>query len=201
MSTIVWTSDLPIPAHLGFGIKANTSVLVSPFNGTVQTMELPGARWCMLLSFAPAVEGYAGPLRAFIASLRGQANRAALYNFAQPTPRGTALGTPLVNGASQALGGPLVTDGWAAGATLLKGDFFSAGSELKMSTADCAADGSGNMTIPFEPPFRSAPADNAAITTDRPTALFILRDPETKWDSSVDKTTNFELDFVEAFSQ
>ena len=199
MTTIAWGSDLPIPASLTFGVKANTQVLVSPFNGTVQTLELPGARWVATLRFAPASERFAGPLRAWIASLRGQANRASLYNFAQPIPRGTAAGTPLVNGASQT-GASLITDGWSAGVTLLKGDFFSANSELKMATADCTADGSGNMTITFEPPLRSAPSDNAAITFTRPTALFVLKDPETVWESNVDGVSMFDLDFVEAFS-
>lgn len=199
MSTITWPSDLQDPQTVSWGIKPNTQVMVSPGNGSIQTLELPGARWQVDFSYAPSTEAQAAIMQAWIMTFRGQANRVALYNAARHVPRGTAGGTPLVNGAGQT-GASIVTDGWTPGATFLRGDFFSFNSELKMATADCAADGSGNMTIPFEPPMRSSPADNAAITTTKPTALFIPKEPEVRWTTRPGKFTTFELSFVEAFA-
>jgi hypothetical protein len=80
------------------------------------------------------------------------------------TNRGDGGGTPLVAGASQT-GASLNTDGWPATTTVLKaGDYFSVNGELKMVTADCVSDASGNATVEFAPILRSAPADNAALT-------------------------------------
>jgi hypothetical protein len=198
MSTISWPAALQAPTTVTWGVKANTQIMVSPLNGTVQTLELPGARWAVQMAFPAMAEAEAGPFQAYVMKLRGQANRAALYNHARNIPRGTAGGTPLVNGGSQT-GASLITDGWSAGATLLQGDFFSVNGELKMATADCTADGSGNMTITFEPPLRASPANNAALTTTKPTALFILQEPETRWTTRPGKYTNIDLAFVEAF--
>ncbi len=198
MSTISWPAALQAPVTVTWGVKANTQIMVSPLNGTVQTLELPGARWTVQMAFPTMSDALAAEMQAYVMKLRGQANRAALYNHARQIPRGTAGGTPLVNGGSQT-GASLITDGWSAGATLLQGDFFSVNGELKMATADCTADGSGNMTITFEPPLRASPADNAALTTTKPTALFILQEPETRWTTRPGKFTDIDLAFVEAF--
>ena len=111
-------------------------------------------------------------------------------------PRGTIAGTPLVNGASQT-GNTLTIDGCTVGTTLLAGDFFSVNSELKMVTADVTADGAGAMSITFEPPLRSSPADNAALTTTRPTARFMLQEDVQAWSTRPGLRTDFELVFVE----
>ena len=199
MTTIAWDATLQAPASVTWGVRANTQVMVSPLNGSVQTLELPGARWIAQLAFPPMAEAAAAALQVWLMRLRGQANRASLYNHARQMPRGTAVGTPLVNGAAQT-GSSLITDGWTAAATLLAGDFFSVNSELKMVTADATADGGGNMTISFEPPLRSSPANNAALTTSKPTALFILQEPETRWTTRPGKITSLDLSFVEAFA-
>ncbi len=198
MSTIAWPATLQAPTTVTWGVKANTQIMVSPLNGTVQTLELPGARWTVQMAFPPMAEADAGPFQAWIMQLRGQANRAALFNHARPIPRGTAGGTPLVNGGSQT-GATLVTDGWSPGATLLAGDFLGCNGQLHMSVVDAAADGSGNMTITLEPPMRNSPADNAPITINKPTALFILQEPETRWTTRPGKHTDIDLAFVEAF--
>lgn len=103
--------------------------------------------------------------------------------------KGTATGTPLINGASQT-GSSLVTDGWTASQTpiLKKGDVFtlagvhsvnpvsylSTGNLQQFTvTADANSDGSGNATLSISPAITTSgayqtvdasPADNAAIT-------------------------------------
>ncbi|MGE0463255.1 MAG: P22 phage major capsid protein family protein [Vicinamibacterales bacterium] len=99
-------------------------------------------------------------------------------------------GTPLINGAGQT-GASLVTDGWTAAAAtrLHKGDKIeienvnhtnplnktASGFQRTFTvTADVASDGSGNATIPIDPPIYgpgdpyqnvdALPADGAAIT-------------------------------------
>jgi hypothetical protein len=116
-------------------------------------------------------------------------------------------GTPLVNTAGQS-GNSLITDGWTAAAAnrLLVGDRFTIGSVYMVNaqsrvsngtlqefvvTAPADSDGSGNLTVYFQPPLvasgqyqtvDSLPADNAPITvvgaanTQSPTNLAFHRD-------------------------
>ena len=203
---------LTLPAELSglgassvrFGLQSNTLVNVSPLSGQIQTVELPGARWTCELGYSALTDAEAAAMRALLVSLRGQANRLALWDFANPVPRGTQRGTPLVNGANQT-GGTLNIDGCTTGQTFLRGDMLSvpisspSRPHLCMVVADVTA-AAGAMTLTIEPPLPVAPADNAAITWDRPTAQFVLTDPEVAWDYlSARQVTNLRLRFVEAF--
>lgn len=187
------------PAAMRWGQVSNTQVSVSPLNGTLQTQELPGARWKIQCDFPPLIDADAALMRAFLAKMRGQANRVDLWPFDRETPRGTAGGTPLVQGGSQT-GASIVTDGWTAGATLLTGDYFQIGTQLFMAVADGTANGSGVMTITCEPPIRTSPADNAALTLTKPKARFMLASPEIGWDVRVRGFADFAFDLIEAFS-
>ena len=96
--------------------------------------------------------------------------------------------TPVVNGASQT-GASLITDGWAVSTAVLKeGDVFTVAGVNGLNyfsyantgllrqfvvTADVTSDGSGNATIPIDPPItttgqqrtvNASPADGAALT-------------------------------------
>lgn len=187
------------PARMRWSLVSNTQLSVSPLNGTIQTQELPGARWKIQMDYPPLDEADAALMRAFLVKMRGQANRTDLGPFDRQTPRGTAGGTPLVNGGSQA-GASLVTDGWSAGATMLTGDFFAVGQQLFLVAADATADGSGNMTLTIEPPIRTSPADNAPITKASPKARFMLVNNEVGWDVQLKGLTDFSFDLLEAFA-
>ncbi len=201
MTILTWpTLSRAAPRQVRWGLVSNTMSFSSPLSGAMQTLEMPGARWRCSFVMENLIEDDAALLQAMLVRLRGQSNRLLLHNFARPVPRGTATGTPLVKGASQT-GASLDTDGWTAGITALKaGDFFGVNGELKMATADAVADGSGNATISFEPPLRSSPADNAAITTTRPLAIFMLSSPDAGWDTAPYLKTNVPIDLIENWS-
>lgn len=188
-----------IPAMLEWSLVSNTQSFDSPLSGAVQTVEMPGARWKAAFSLENLGAADAALVQAFMAKLRGRAGRFYLHNFARPTPRGTIAGTPLVKGASQT-GASLLIDGCTVGTTLLAGDYFGVNSELKLVVADATANGSGEMTLTFEPPLRSSPADNAAITTASPKAVFMLTGDETKWTSRAPSLTTTPFNCVEAWS-
>lgn len=189
------------PAGFTFRKLSNTQTFESPFTAGVQTMVLPGARWACAARFDNLQPADRAKLLAFLASLRGTAGRFYLGNLGQPTPRGTALGTPLIKGASQT-GASLITDGWTAGATLLAGDFigFNAGAELRMLIADATADGSGNMTLSLDEPIRVSPGDNTALVTAAPTCIMRLTGDEIGTDYNPGSFSNFTLDAVESFA-
>lgn len=82
------------PTTLEFGLVSNTQTFVSPLNGTVQTLEMPGARWRASFSFENLSDADAATLQAFLVTLRGQAGRFYLWNFARSTPRGAGTAAP-----------------------------------------------------------------------------------------------------------
>lgn len=203
MSDITFPTLSRIPRDLRFGVIWNTQVFSSPLTQSVQTIEIVGARWQASFSLSDREEADTVLIQAHLMKLRGRANRSLIYNFARPTPRGTIAGTPLVNGASQT-GAALAIDGCTVGTTLLAGDFIGvavgSGTELKMVTADATANGSGEMTLAIEPPLRASPSDNAAITTTRPTARFMLTSDDVQWLTKPGVRTDVELSFVEVFA-
>lgn len=181
---------------------SNTQVFDSPLTRSVQTLALPGARWACTAIWQNLTPEDSALARAFLYSLRGRAGRFTLHNFGRPGPRGTAAGTPLVAGAGQT-GATLNTDGWSAGATLLAGDFVGVNGELRCVVADATADGAGLMALTLDEPLRASPADNAALTTTRPTCVMRLTsdDIESSFKRSVlGPLETFTLDCVEHFS-
>lgn len=166
------------PNAMTWGQRANTLVHVSPLSGQVQTVELPGARWLLSVNFAALQAADRALMEAFLARLRGQANRFTAHDFSKPVPRGTYRGTLTTSGSIAAGATAVTITGGGAAQTLLAGDKLSIGGELKIWTQNATANGSGVITGSVEPPFRAAISSGAAVAWDRPTALFMLAEPE-----------------------
>lgn len=199
MTTLTFPTLTRNPGAFEFGLVSNTMRFESPLSGTLQTVEMPGARWRFSFSMENLEEADAALLQGFLAQLRGQAGRFYMHNLARPTPRGIATGTPLIKGASQT-GTTVITDGWTISQTgILKvGDFFKIGDELKIVVnADVNSDGAGEATITFEPPIRSSPADNSAVVISSPTGIFKLTSDDNTWQTRAPVWTTFNLEGVE----
>lgn len=131
----------------------------SPFSGKSQVLAMPYALWHFKGQFSIQDTYKAGLLRAFFTNLDGQANtfRLSLPGFTAPLS-GYAGFTGYVNGANQT-GTSLITIAWSASTLILQeGDYFTVNDELKVVTAPCYSDGSGNATINFKPALRTSPA-------------------------------------------
>lgn len=198
MTIIFPTLSRSAPRDIPWSLDSNTQAFVSPFTADEQTVELPGARWKVTLAYDNLSENDAALLQAFLLRMRGKAGRVALHNPARAVPRGIATGVPLVKGGGQ-FGTQLITDGWTASKTgiMKAGDFFGVNGELKMIVEDADSDASGNATLLFEPPLRSIPADNAVITTVKPTAIFRRVDDSAQWTTAPGRYTSFSMSFVE----
>lgn len=186
MTALAWPAlSRTSPKSVQMSLVANTQVFISPLSGAIQTTELPGARWRMTFTLDNLTEDDSAKLQAFLVRLRGLAGRFTLHNFARPSPRGVATGTPLVKGAGQ-VGGQLITDGWTPNvAGILKaGDFIGVNGELKMVVVDANSNGSGTATLLVEPPLRSSPSDNAVVTTRKPTTVFRLTENVMAWSTA-----------------
>lgn len=133
-----WTTaaGTPIePNSIEMGIVFNTQISTSPLSGDVKSLELPGARWKIRLSYSDMTEDETRPILAWLASLKGSAGRFLVYDFTLPTPRGGMISANYTVATRTN-----ITLANRTGGTLEVGDLFSitpTGSqipELKMVT-------------------------------------------------------------------
>lgn len=204
--SILTYPDLPsgqVPTMVVFSLVPNTQAFTSPLNGSVQTLELPGARWQFSIQYPGTLDQADRlALKAFLAKLRGAAGRFYMWDHSHKAPAGAATGVPVVSGAGQA-GGTLNTSGWTPSVTgiLKAGDYFQVGQELKILTANANSDGSGNATLTFESPLRAAPANGASIITTRASAIFMLKDDQQdQFQVAPGQWSSITIEGVEAFS-
>ena len=186
---------------LSWSLASNTQVFESPLDGTRQTLELPGARWAFAFTWANLDEADAAALQAFLVRLRGRAGRFTAHNWARPKPRGTCTLSGVTLAVDAALGDTTASlAGCGAGGTLLAGDFIGINGELKMVVAAATADGAGALSATFEPPLRAGVAAGAAVTLDKPTAVFMLDEDRAAWDTGAGVLSAVPLAATEAFS-
>ena len=206
MATSTFPSITPNATELG--ILFNTKTFTSPLSGYTQTVSREGARWFLRMTFNDLQGADRSILRAFLAEMEGQVNRAEITDHAYTGARGALGGTPLVKGVDQT-GSSLITDGWPNSTLVLKaGDLFSydngTNKELKMVTADGTSDGSGNLTLSIAPEIHTSPANNATITVVDPVGTFMLATPAVRWTNvpsqvagSASPASDFSIEGVE----
>lgn len=182
---------LSLPSHTGiqsitFRMVNTVGISQSPFTYAQQAVAHAGQRWEVDVTLPPMKRADAEQWVAWLASLRGQLGTFTLGDPIGTTPRGSAGGTPLVNGASQT-GGTLVIDGCTASQTgwLKAGDYIQLGSAgsatLHKVLQDADSDGSGNVTLDIWPYIRTAPSDNATVTTSNTVGNFRLASNQQNW--------------------
>ena len=152
---------------------------MSPFNGHMQTVEAPGARWSVVLTLVAHRNADRAEIEAWLNKVRGAANRIALWHPMRPLPRGTLQANTTTN-ATAAAGAVSITIAATTGLTLLAGDMISIATEnsktqLVQVVQDATAAAS-SMTVAFTPPMRWSVANGAAVVVIRPTASFMLDD-------------------------
>lgn len=153
----------------------------SPFSAAGQAQHWGGYMWRMSVVMPPMLRAAADEYIAFFHKLRGRYGYFRMPDFDRRVARGT-WGTPLVKGGSQ-VGNTLDIDGVGNATVRYAGDMFQLEDRLYQLVAPDTADGSGNATITFEPPLRSSPADNAAITFTSAKGLWRLDQNSVPWDA------------------
>ena len=159
-----------------------TQVHESPFDGTMQTLEMPGARWEFTVTWQILSPDDRRELAAFLARLRGRAGRFT-YGPVWSPRRAVGGGSPVINGSGQS-GEVLSTIGWAANAQAMRaGDWLSyadpAGRQrLHQVVADATADAAGVAALIISPPIRRAGANGVAVEVTAPIGTFMLPQDE-----------------------
>lgn len=164
-------------------------------NGRITTRALPGARWVCTLRIAEDSMPFLTDrrqLEAFLATLRGGANRLLLWNLLTPAPRGTMRGSPTL-AATAAAGATSCSITGVGGTTLLRGDRIGIGGQRVMVVADASLNG----TVQFEPALRAAASSGSAVVWDKPTTTYVLKSPRTDFPARGDKLPGFSIELVE----
>ena len=171
----------------------------SPFTFSGQVHAYSGQTWQADISLPPMRREHAEVWIAWLISLRGQFGSFLLNDPLGCNPRGSAGGSPLVNGAAQT--GNLVTiDGCSASQTgwLKAGDYVQFGtgsaSSLHKVLEDVNTNGSGETTIEVWPSVRNALSDNSAVVTSSAKGVFRLSSNEQAW--SVNEASVYGITFA-----
>lgn len=204
--------SFPLTFPMTIGIERMTwvaqslvSVHQSPFTGAQEVQAHQGNWWEAIVTISTLDSvTESDDWISFLVSLNG---REGTFLFGDPvkiSPRGTALGTPLVKGASQ-IGGELITDGWNINQTntLLAGDYIQLGaassSRLHMVKQNASSDGSGNITIDIFPSLRESPVDNSVIVINNTKGLFRLSSDSSSWEITSPTLYGVSFAIIEAF--
>lgn len=179
--TVLTLPSLDQTSQIDWSLQSNTQTFTSPISKTTQRRELTGARWQCVVTLKNQSDDNQREWMVALAKLRGASGSCYLSPSVFYPFKGTGGGTPLVKGASQT-GTSLLIDGCTTGVTnwIKAGDYFSfdsgTGRELKICTANANSSGAGEVTISFEPPIHTSPADNAAVEISAPSAIMRLVD-------------------------
>ena len=174
---------LNLPAVTGFkkiefSYLTSVGITRSPFTFQQQVQKFPGQLWGVEIELPKMTSAQSAEWEAFILKLNGQQGTFLVGDPLREEPRGSALGSPIVNGIAQ-LGNSLDTTGWTPNEfeLLLPGDLIQLpNNRLHQVLNTVDSDGSGDATIDIWPSLRESPTDGSTIITVNPQGIFRLND-------------------------
>ena len=181
--TVLTFPTIRRPAEASERLIGLTQTHESPFDGTMQTLELPGARWEFTVTWPTLSPDDRRELAAFLARLRGRAGRFTYGPFWSPR-RATVVGVPIIWGDGQS-GSVLVTASWPQFIQVMRaGDWLSyidtsGRRRLHQVVQDAFSDAGGAANLQITPPIRRAGAWGAAVEINAPVGVFMLVDDNT----------------------
>jgi hypothetical protein len=196
--TISYPLSLPTTNIKKLTLRASVAAAQtrSPFTMQTQVWQFTGEMWIAEVTLPIMDRATAEAWNCFLLKLNGPVQTFFLGDPSAATPRGSASGSPKVNGGSQ-VGKSLNTKGWTASQTniLREGDYIQIGNYLYKNLTDANSDGSGNATLDIWPRLRSSPADNTTIITSSAKGLFRLLQADYPI-YTVTEDRNYELFFT-----
>jgi hypothetical protein len=186
MTTYTWPDTATVTQMLPKSMEVqpinNTLAMSSPLNGDVTTFGLPGNRWRVTTTFRRQTYADRAIVESWLFKLSGQEHRMKIWDFARPVPLGTINQTGVTASILAAQFAVTMTLAGCGNTTTLKrGDWLevttAVGQQLLMNTEDATANASGVMVINFTPRLRGQVAAASAVILQKPSALYILEDP------------------------
>jgi len=190
----------PVAQDASIGSQQNTIVSVTT-SGRVQTRQIDGQKFTITLDFAPMSRSNFAPIKAFIMKQRAKLNTFTVIPPVVSNAQGSVTGTISVDGAITAGATTCTIDGLANNTNgLLKaGDYFRFSSAIKvyMAVADLNSDGTGEGTLTFEPPLRTAIADNTSIVYDNVDFTVRLSNDIQEYSIVTNDLYKYQIDLIE----
>ena len=196
--------DFPLtPKPIAATVTSYAPSWVSVTHGLRRQVRSRGAQvWQLDLAFGAMTRANFAEIWSFLNSRAGQASSFTISVPGLVTPRGTAVGTPVVNGGAQ-YGSNLVTDGWSNNSAVLKkGDFIEIEGDRKVYqiTSDVTSNGSGQATLPIFPALRKVPGDNVTVHTEVVFTVALTADSLSADFDQCLHARGFDLSLVEVLS-
>lgn len=160
------------PATERLVLYRKQQAMSSPFSGATQVVE-GFAQWRLTFLWPRMNILRARAASGWLNSLAGQRG-SFLY---RPAASGLPLPSRSTVGSTPHESTAMTIGGWGAGAAsfLTAGTFFSVGDQLlQITSAPLAANGSGQVTIEFQPFLRATYANGTTVNFTGPTGLFRL---------------------------
>jgi hypothetical protein len=203
MTTYTWpTGPAYTPRDSSLLVQHLQASSESALSGYTQTLTRPGSRFGWRYDFSNSAEADRRALEAFIMRLRGRENRVRLWDIKAPRPAGNInwLGIT-VAAAVPAFSYSMQLQGVGALKTIKAGDWFATATQLHRVVEDATADAGGTVAINFEHATRAAVAAGAAITLDKPAALYTLAASQIEFPRVPGlAAAPFSLEFIEVFA-
>ena len=181
------TYPLTPPATIAQGITFSPVTVVaetvSPFTLQQEIFEHQGQMWRATIKLPPMERAEAEAWVAFGLALNGIAGTFLLGDPTGQTPRGTASGGLLVDGADQQRSKVLNVKGGTPGETLLAGDYIELpNNHLHKIMQDATIDGGGLAALDIFPRVRDVLIDGAAVITANTVGIWRIEGDVPSWD-------------------
>lgn len=190
----------PAPKDVAISSNQNT-IVTTTASGRRQARQIDGQRFRLRVRFPIMTRSEFAPINAFIMKQRSQIES---FQYTPPTvddTLGTASTVVSVNGAISAGVTSVACDGFTNSITgiLKAGDYFrfTGQNKVYMIVSDVNSNGSGQGTITFEPPLRTAVADNAVIIYSNVDFTVGLTGDIQEFNISTENYFQYEVDLIE----
>ena len=165
------TFDIPQglrPESMEWGTAKRAIQSSGMFAASTQSIEFPGERWLLSLSYPPRMDMHAGEAEAFWSRLAGGVDKVRVWHYKRPLPVGSMRGSPSL--AATASRGQQVVQIATTG-DLKAGDLFRVGNQLMQCFQDCEPV-AGVLTVPLVHRVRATISAGSPVEYERPFAIF-----------------------------
>jgi hypothetical protein len=190
----------PVPSSVAISSEQNT-IVTTTASGRRQARQIDGQKFRLRVRFPIMTRSQFAPINAFIMKQRSQMES---FQFTPPTvddTLGSASTVISVNGAVSAGATSCAIDGMtnSQSGVLKAGDYFrfTGQNKVYMCVADVSSNGSGQGTLTFEPPLRTAVADNAVIIYNNVDFTVGLTGDIQEFNISTENYFQYEVDLIE----
>jgi hypothetical protein len=190
----------PAPRDVAISTNQNT-IVTTTASGRRQARQIDGQRFRLRVRFPVMTRTEFAPINAFVLKQRSQLES---FQYVPPTisaPLGVASGVISVNGSISAGVTSVAIDGMAnsTSGVFKAGDYFRFTGQTKvyMVMADVSSNGSGQGTLTFEPPLRTAVSDNAVLIYSNVDFTVGLTGDIQEFNISTENYFQYEIDLIE----